>query len=196
MKKWILIVVFSLLCLGGNAQYLPDASDAPSREQLEKSLSKARGGRTAGIVLTAFGSSSVVVGSALLIIGGVVSLTGAAIGGTTGAIVGAIGRDESGLDAQQGAQQGLHAGVGYLIGGLASTGTGIACMGAGIPLIVVGSKRAHRAKEQLEAAPVAVQVAFGPTRCGGLGLSLNFRRWPQNCLVFQEIISTFAVQNC
>ena len=150
--------------------------------ELVAAWDKARGGRSAGIWLTAGGAVLTSAGAVTALLGGMISVTGALVGATTGAIVGSIGGQESANQAaSQAASNGAQAGNPYLTAGMVGMIAGVAGLAAGIPILVVNNHRLNalvddcnqsRQSQQGQQARQA-QLALAPTP-HGLGLTLTF----------------------
>ena len=115
------------------------------------------------------------IGGTAVAAGGIVTtflgLVVTVVGAGTGAVVGSIGGEES---AENAAQQGAQAGSPYITGGLIATGVGLAALGAGIPLWVIGGTRMSKITDSFnQSQSSSAQLTFGSTP-SGVGLSLRF----------------------
>ena len=190
MKRWIFILFFLTLALSASAQYISHKGSTIvqdgqklSKEEAQALLSDINGidystawygynaWRNTGLGLTIGGGVTLVGGGVIFLGGALVTVVGAAVGAGAGAIGGSAG-------ASAGAQAGAKAGQPLMTGGLISMGVGVACLGAGIPLLAVNARRMNRVVKEYNAtipAPEepAVEVAFGPAP-SGIGFTVNF----------------------
>lgn len=203
MKRWLLVVFFLTLSLAASAQYIHRKGGHITRdgekislEEQQLILSDINGidfnsdwhsfdtWRKTGLGLTIGGSIVAGGGALTFLTGALVSMLGAAVGAVGGAAVGgAVGGNEGAQSgAQAGASAGVQAGQPIMTGGLIATVVGTVALGAGIPLLVVNSKRMNRITADYNAnipepelapeEPVA-ELAFGPAP-SGIGFTLNF----------------------
>ena len=137
--------------------------------------SQARGGRSAGMGLVIGGGVTVAAGLTTVLLGAMTSMLGATIGAVGGAVAGSIGGEEVAQQtASEAAGKGAAAGAPYMTGGLIATGVGVACLGAGIPLLVVNCRKMNGiVKEYNDRSAPEIQLSFGPTP-DGPGLILSF----------------------
>ena len=193
MKRWMLILFFLTLSLAASAQYinrkggnLVQDGQKLSKEEAQTLLSDINGTdynavwkdyngwRKTGLGLTIGGGVAIVGGFTSFLMGTLVSVVGVAVGATAGAIGGSEG-------AQAGAEAGAKAGVPLMTGGAIAAGVGAAALGAGIPVLVVNSRRMNRIvreynstlPEPVPAEDPVVEVAFGPAP-SGIGLTISF----------------------
>ena len=132
-----------------------------------KAWNKAKSGRNAGVWLIIGGHVVAIGGVSLATLGVTASLYGALIGAMVGAIVGG---EET---AQQAADAGATAGDGYIKAGLITGGVGLAAVAAGIPMVIVNSKKLNGIVDDYNAGGPGAQVSLGPTT-NGFGLSVRF----------------------
>jgi hypothetical protein len=190
MKRSLLTLILMLLSLGAWAQYAGTGTVTRTGARLKvdgvklspedqavlladingtdynPAWDKAKAGRSAGMALTLGGGVTALGGCTVLMLGLTTSIFGAAIGAT----VGSIGGQES---AQQAAQQGADAGQPYITAGLVAAGLGVAAMGAGIPVLVVNSRKLNGIVKDCNSGRPAAQLTMGPT-ASGFGLALQF----------------------
>ena len=123
--------------------------------------------RGTGMGLAIGGTAVAAGGMVTTFIGLLVTVVGAG----AGAVVGSIGGEES---AENAAQQGAQAGSPYITGGLIATGVGLAAVGTGIPLWVIGGTRMSKITDSFnQSQRSTAQLTFGSTP-SGVGLSLRF----------------------
>ena len=128
---------------------------------------KAKSGRNAGVWLIIGGHVVAIGGASLATLGVTANLYGALVGAMIGAIVG--GEDT----AQQAADAGATAGNEYVTAGLITGGIGLAAVAAGIPMIIVNSKKLNGIVDEYNNGGPGVQLSLGPTP-NGFGLSVRF----------------------
>lgn len=127
----------------------------------------AKRGRNTGLGLVIGGGIVTLGGSVVTLIGLTTSVIGAAVGGT----VGSIGGQDS---ARHGAEEGAKAGNTLTVGGLITTGAGIAATAIGIPMIVKNNRTLNEIVNTYNnGGQHSVQLDFGPTG-NGIGLALVF----------------------
>lgn len=191
MRRFIVATILMFLSLGAWAQYAgtgtikragthikmdgerlsPEAQTALLADiggmDYNSSWDWAKRGRNAGLGLVIGGGVVTLGGSVVTLLGLTTSVIGAAVGGT----VGSIGGQES---AQQAAQEGAKAGNSLTIGGLITTGAGIAATVIGIPMIVRNNRTLNEIVNTYNnGGQPLVQLSFGPTG-NGIGLALVF----------------------
>lgn len=138
---------------------------------LVEAWSKARGGRTAGIWLTAGGGTLAAAGLVTTLVGGMASVGGALVGATAGALVGSVGGNAS-ETASQAASKGAEAGVPIMTAGTIIMVAGAASLAAGIPILIVNNNRLNGIVDNCNQARAA-QLSFAATS-NGIGLTLRF----------------------
>ena len=137
--------------------------------------SQARKGRSAGMGLVIGGGVTVAAGLTTVLLGAMTSMVGAAAGAVGGAVAGSIGgQNVAQQTASEAAGKGASAGAPFITGGLIATGVGVACLGAGIPLLAVNCRKMNNiVKDYNDRSAPEVQLSFAPAP-DGPGLILRF----------------------